>query len=557
MIAHTLSSRLSRTIAALLVLFSLRLYGEEWSDGKPRRLILSIGIAEFEDPFWKALQYTTHDARNIHSFLMHQAAPSYDWGRLVVSGAEHGRSRMVTREALLKAMKDLQMNNRSENDIVIVFLSTHGTIDYNRRGKLSPYIVTSDTNSKNIMGTGLLFNDFLEEFSKLKSKKRALILDYCHSGTGKSVLTPEIFAELQRHKGNYFPEISDDSISGEYILAASGLQEKALEADEFKSGVYTHFLLEGFGKDLNGDGAVSLTEAHNFARLKTHEYTKGQQTPTQKVSIEGTDPILITGKAGQKRLAYLFSFWKEISNYDIYVNDAPRGRLKGGVAVPGGKVRLKLVDPETNEVKLDRVVSFEEGREYPILDILSPVAKNSIDFGYGIETFLGRGQQEDRSPGQFRTLNITYTQKDFWRVYNGTLAYSYETAQNRFSIGSNDSFGAQTIHQKIVGHEALLALGMSDNVKLFPFSAAVLKNELYWHAGVLLRKISSYQTEVDRGDDALTSGLKATLGLRSILPIYNMRSGVEIWDVLERDPFQNKVAVSSRLGACISFGYQW
>ncbi|MEI8351089.1 MAG: TonB-dependent receptor, partial [bacterium] len=61
--------------------------------------------------------------------------------------------------------------------------------------------------------------------------------------------------------------------SGVGVLSASAFGETAREDDRLQGDVYTHFLIEGIKSgDLDGDGAVTLTEADDYARNTVSAY---------------------------------------------------------------------------------------------------------------------------------------------------------------------------------------------------------------------------------------------------------------------------------------------
>ena len=66
------------------------------------------------------------------------------------------------------------------------------------------------------------------------------------------------------------------------MLAACDSGETAREDERLDNDIYTHFLVEALrvGVDRNGDGAVTVSEAHDYARRMTYEYTAGKQRPT-------------------------------------------------------------------------------------------------------------------------------------------------------------------------------------------------------------------------------------------------------------------------------------
>src|SRR6267142_1338859 len=82
------------------------------------------------------------------------------------------------------------------------------------------------------------------------------------------------------------------------VLTAAAFGESAREDEALAHDVYTHFLLRALDEgDRDGDGAVTASEAHDYAREQTYTYTGGQQRPTAEADIVGRDPIVLRGRA--------------------------------------------------------------------------------------------------------------------------------------------------------------------------------------------------------------------------------------------------------------------
>ena len=335
---------------------------------KAKRLVLSIGNSIYSDPFWKTLNYASQDAVKFGRFLQTQADPKFEYFDILSS---ENSKLGVSKKEIIDAFTRLKEANRLPQDIVIVYLSGHGTIARETDMTLSRYFVTYDTKLKDVLNTGLPLDKITQLFRQLKSKKKVLILDFCHSGTGKSRLTQEILLALESQKGSYLPELEDDDVQGEYILAASEFGQAALESRKLQGGVYTHFLLESLKKASHKNAAISITEAHSYARKKTFLYTNGTQTPTQISKTIGTDPILINSNQRKNINPFIYSFWKNLSNFRVLVDGKDRGPLAEGIRIPEGKSHISLVDPTGEESLINREIQFEPSKEYSALALIN------------------------------------------------------------------------------------------------------------------------------------------------------------------------------------------
>lgn len=515
-------------LAAVFISIPYNLYAADENNNKsPNRLILSIGISSFGDPYWKDLKYPEKDASKILNFMNKEASPNFTWSKLLTQ--ETSKNKGVSKMDIISSMIQLKKANISENDIVIVYVSTHGTIDRDENGTISRYMVTSDTNSRDIAKTGLKYDSFLKLFRSLKSQKKALILDYCHSGTGKSKLTADMWLELESRKGEYFPDIEDDTIKGEYILAASKYGQTAQESEAVGQSVYTHFLLEGFHKDLNSDGAVSLTEAHSHARMATHKFTSGNQTPTQSISIEGSDPIYLVGSKRKKSMsqAYLFSFWNKFANYNVSINGKSKGTLKGGLTVPEGKVRLKLINPETKKVIIDRVINFENGLEYSIGQFLFPNYSNTIAPGFTTFDILTPKVRKNYAKRYMKGVSLKYKRDEAVGIYDLAVELKYFAPQkDHYKITDDQSYSKRRTLT------TLSVLGIHKNkVESLSSKSNTIKSEFQWSfgpSGLYIKEKNSENSFYRKNASYTSLGLVFGAGLDFLLVKNRIKFGVDI-----------------------------
>ena len=63
----------------------------------------------------------------------------------------------------------------------------------------------------------------MKQFNRLKSRKKVLILAFCHSGVGKSLLTPAMKRALASLKSPYFEEPIQTYSEGPIILTSRNL----------------------------------------------------------------------------------------------------------------------------------------------------------------------------------------------------------------------------------------------------------------------------------------------------------------------------------------------
>ncbi|WP_459925804.1 caspase family protein [Desulfatiferula olefinivorans] len=313
---------------------------------EPKVLGLFIGIQEYDDPFWHDLKYPQKDVRDMVSFFSNNETLNLDEAMILTKPSD------TTREAIWEnKLKEFSYKNSSEKDVVIVYVSAHGTVTLGPSGssgdhgespalEKEPYLLTSDSKEGAIPDTAIPLNRFISWFGSLKSNRKVLILDTCHSGRGgKSQLDPYQAKMLRSTKGVLYKPIEDSWAS--IILSSCPFGGTSFEDQRLENGVYTHFLLEGMRKgDLDGDGAVSIFEAHNYSidktRLFTAENWKIKQVPTAYSEVRGNNPIYVSGKPQHPGVPVLSAYSAESQGVEIYVNCRMKGVFPTGVPMDPG-----------------------------------------------------------------------------------------------------------------------------------------------------------------------------------------------------------------------------
>ena len=303
------------------------------------RYALLIGISRFDDPAWGNLRYAEKDAEDLARVLKDPLRGGFR-EVTVLTGPE-----ATTRERVRAALRALEQRAFREQDVVLVYVSSHGTLGRDVRGELQRYLVTSDAQLQRVADTALQTHELEDTLGKLGSRRRVLVLATCHSGSGKSLLPAQVRAELERLKGPLPPPPLEESSRASMVLSASDWSEAAREDDALANDVYTHFLVEaldGIG-DRNLDGAVSATEAHDYARRRTYQHTGGRQRPSAHIQEVGADPVLLSGTLSRPGQPELFSYGGRLEGFTLKVDGQEAGELPGGVSVPAGEREVELL----------------------------------------------------------------------------------------------------------------------------------------------------------------------------------------------------------------------
>jgi hypothetical protein len=322
---------------------------------QPKRLALLVGINRFSDERWPSLKHAVSDARVLGELLSSKEKGRFDSVKVL---ADPDGTRL---EQVLSALDDLERQNVSSADTVLVYFSTHGTLARGPEAKLARYLVTTDTDQQQIRRTALMVRDLLQRFDRLPSKRKVLVLASCHSGTGKSALPEQINSELKGIKGAFFVQPLEEISQAAMVLTACAWGETAREDDQLGHDIYTHYFIEALaGEDTDGDGAVTASEAHAHALSRTYYYSKGRQRPQMESNILGADPIVLTGRRVYPADPVLFSFLPQLEGMRVKVDGREKGELPARLVLPAGSHHIQVQNGGETAV-LDRIVEFRPG----------------------------------------------------------------------------------------------------------------------------------------------------------------------------------------------------
>jgi hypothetical protein len=301
-----------------------------------KRVALVVGIRQFEDASWAPLRYTEKDAEDLAEVLRDPQRGAFDQVEVLKSGP--------SRDEVRAALGRLAAAAKDDRDTVLVYFSSHGTLARDARGELRRYLVTRETRVGDVPGTALSMDELKSDFDALRSRRKVLILAACHSGGGKSLLPADVQRELAGTKSGFFVRPIEEVSRATVVLAASDWGETAREDEKLENDIYTHFLVEALriGADRNGDGAVTASEAHDYARRMTYEFTGGRQRPSAESTEVGVDPIVLVGRVQRRGKPELYSYAPRLDGFTLLVDGRPMAELPGGAALDPGKHRIQV-----------------------------------------------------------------------------------------------------------------------------------------------------------------------------------------------------------------------
>ncbi len=219
-----------------------------------------IGIAQYQDPDIRQLQFANRDAAAFANYLMSASGGSVPKKQI----------RLLTDTAATigevdKALRWV-LNNCKENDRVYFYFSGHGEIENYTMSK-NGYLICYNTPSVAFVNMGLsidYLNDVINTLSVRSKAKVILITDACHSGT----------AAGNRFKGNFF--VGEQLMlkkANEIRMASSKPDQLSNERVDWGDGrgVFSYYLLNGLQgglADSDNDKIVSVGELKNYLENK-------------------------------------------------------------------------------------------------------------------------------------------------------------------------------------------------------------------------------------------------------------------------------------------------
>jgi uncharacterized caspase-like protein len=313
----------------------------------PRRIALVVGVGTYDDPAFPALRWAERDAQEVGRIL---GDPDYGgFDRVVRLSAPED----VGRDRILAELVSLQRDLRRQ-DMLVVYVSSHGTMTLDSQGEPHLYLVARDTRPSDLRGTAVELDELQRFFSGIRAERKALILDACYNGEAKSTLQPTVRQRVERL--DEAPTLSRKVRLGEAEahLFASTFGRPAREDDSLQHGVYTYHLLDALTwsqqeADSNRDGVVTVYEAHDFARARTVAYTDGVQVPEAYFRMVGHNDLVLAGNVDARRASAegtLFWYGPAADAWDgaaVFVDGQEKGLLPGAWPVDAGRHHVRVV----------------------------------------------------------------------------------------------------------------------------------------------------------------------------------------------------------------------
>lgn len=204
---------------------------------------LFVGIEQYQDNIIGNLYCCEDDARDLHQVFKEKT-------HLTGSTLELLTNEDATRSDILKCLSKF-MDAAKADDLILLFVSTHGTIRYN-----DYFFIPYDGSSGNLLGTGVSASLLINALATVSARgvRVLLIIDTCHAGA--------ISFDTARYVGEFS------------CLFSASPNEYSYEQYNMENGLFSHFLIEALKKDLN-----TLREVYEHVYVNVQRQSNKKQNP--------------------------------------------------------------------------------------------------------------------------------------------------------------------------------------------------------------------------------------------------------------------------------------
>lgn len=260
---------------------------------------VGIGIDRFADTSHN-LQYCEKDIRDLARKFKERYGAAMETDLLF--------NEEVTAEKVQALKRKLLQS--TEDDKVIIVYSGHGLLGKNYDYYLSTYQVNFNQPEQN----GLLYDELENLADGIRSRKKLMLIDACHSGEVDKEEMQKIAAVQAELKGNGVIDgskgikvpaqnklgiknsfelmqelfVNIGRGTGATIISAAAGTQFALERGDLKNGVFTYSVLEL----INSGKSVSVNELKKYVSKRVSDLTKGLQQPTARNETQQFDWII-------------------------------------------------------------------------------------------------------------------------------------------------------------------------------------------------------------------------------------------------------------------------
>ncbi len=223
---------------------------------------LVVGIGHFTDTQIPQLNYTGADATAFAAALKDSSIGAFPADNVHVLTDDQATTKNIKEELNWIA------RHAQPNDLVVIYVATHGTPRTTDSAGGANYLITYDTE---VYSGGKLDEDALYATAypmvelanavstRMKALRTAVFLDTCYSGgaAGDNGSQPSAALANTAPSGAMLAHMSDGT--GRIVMAASEVNEESLESSQLHHGYFTYYLLQALK---SGKGATPLSQVY-------------------------------------------------------------------------------------------------------------------------------------------------------------------------------------------------------------------------------------------------------------------------------------------------------
>jgi len=258
---------------------------------------LVIGISQFTDHEIPHLNYTTADANAFAAALEDPSIGQFPKDNVQV---------LTDAQATTKNIKE-KLNwiarQADVNDLVVIYVATHGTPRTMDTAGGANYLITYDTEAYKgasldqdaLYATAYPMVELADAVStRMKALRTVVFLDTCYSGgsTGTAVPAPGAILANTAPSGVMLTHMSMGT--GRIVMAASQVNEESLESPQLGHGYFTYYLLQALK---SGKGETPLSQVYDSVAQQVSKSVSAQgaqQHPVMSRSSNDADFALRT-----------------------------------------------------------------------------------------------------------------------------------------------------------------------------------------------------------------------------------------------------------------------
>ena len=265
-----------------------------------QRVAVLVGVQDYGDPALQGLRFPAKDAHDLAGVLQDPSLGGFDRVVVVEGGAQTTAQKV--RDVIAVATADLQ-----RDDTFLLYLSGHGTLTLDPREGSRLWFLPSDGVLDDPEGTGIAIADLEEMVGDLSSPPAGV-----DAGHPPQRPEPRLSA-VRTRAGQQADRPAPRGLAGEPPAPEppAGLRERGAplrcpvpparhgRSQPPERGLHAHIIQAltraSSAADLDGDGLVDVTEAHDYARDHTMRH-QGTADPPCRVPLRGARRDLPLGR---------------------------------------------------------------------------------------------------------------------------------------------------------------------------------------------------------------------------------------------------------------------